>query len=451
MSHHALTNPVRRALLLTSLCAITACAQPSSDPRKATNMTPLSPRLQTVFEKTKTVCFGRFLIDVPATAQVAWGRTSVPLGVVVAKGAAPKLQQMVAKYEAELKSEERFPLTKKLNQYIETVDGLLKGQKTVVGYSGFSGSDLRIYSYFAMGADLVQLDARPVYNDKVGTITELNDMARRLRPRADNEVPTEPGMCVEHAFLSDHPTDGPSKYDLVQIGFRLQELSDVHLSIQTNPANPNAGDNSRLKYRMAQAEKANPLAYSKLKYLRRTDGRQIDQWTGIYEALTRTPDEGASLSHHDFVLDYPGVPGDELKPRADIRLSSGVKENQAGAIKPSITDDEALAIWERITSSIRVRPTSTSVPRKTSDSSPVAPAGSLKAATGELCPATGEWECIDHGQAQRRHIRIGQVMPQGVFAAPQNTWQKLRGEASTYVVHTVWTLLDPDASSRANT
>ena len=106
-------------------------------------MAPLGPRLQTVFEKTKTVCFGRFLVDVPATSQVAWGRTSVPLGVTVAKDAARKLQQMVVNYEIELKSEERFPLTKKLNQYIETVDGPLKGQKTVVGYSGFSGSDSR--------------------------------------------------------------------------------------------------------------------------------------------------------------------------------------------------------------------------------------------------------------------------------------------------------------------
>jgi len=48
-----------------------------SDNFKRTSMTTLSPRLEQIFAKTKPVCFGRFIIDVPATAAVIFGRMTV--------------------------------------------------------------------------------------------------------------------------------------------------------------------------------------------------------------------------------------------------------------------------------------------------------------------------------------------------------------------------------------
>jgi len=50
---------------------------------KTPNMTALTPRLQAVFQKTKTVCFGRFMVDLPSSATVAWGETDVSLGISV--------------------------------------------------------------------------------------------------------------------------------------------------------------------------------------------------------------------------------------------------------------------------------------------------------------------------------------------------------------------------------
>lgn len=60
------------ATLATAILMLTACGHKSTT-WKTPNMTALTPRLQTVFEKTKTVCFGRFMVDVPASATVAWG------------------------------------------------------------------------------------------------------------------------------------------------------------------------------------------------------------------------------------------------------------------------------------------------------------------------------------------------------------------------------------------
>jgi hypothetical protein len=67
---------ITKRLFLTSLAAaivlLTACDH-TPKKWKTPNMTALTPRLQPVFEKTKTVCFGRFMVDVPASATVAWG------------------------------------------------------------------------------------------------------------------------------------------------------------------------------------------------------------------------------------------------------------------------------------------------------------------------------------------------------------------------------------------
>ncbi len=75
------------AVFLVASSLLAGCEPHPSTCKKA-NMTALSPRLQPLFEKTKTVCFGRFLIDVREITRVVWGTTDVPLGVALGKAAA---------------------------------------------------------------------------------------------------------------------------------------------------------------------------------------------------------------------------------------------------------------------------------------------------------------------------------------------------------------------------
>ena len=73
-------------------------------------MTILTPRLQPMFEKTKTVCFGRFMIDVPASTTVAWGDVSIPLGVSVYPNGVSEVKAMAQTFIDELKSEKAIYL-----------------------------------------------------------------------------------------------------------------------------------------------------------------------------------------------------------------------------------------------------------------------------------------------------------------------------------------------------
>lgn len=448
-----------KRLLLAPIAAvpllITAC---DHNPKewKTPNMTAITPRLEPLFEKTKTVCFGRFMIDIPASAIVVWGEVDVPLGVSIYTNGADEVKTLAQKFIDELKSEKAIYLNN--IPLLISVDDLRQPEgKIVTGFEGFEAMrELKINGYFRLNNDGVVIDARPLKEDKDGTIADIKSMARRLRQRAENEVPTEPGNCVENAFLPDSPDDEKNHPgELISIGFRLKEFPDTHLSIQTHPSNPHDPESTSLKrqWKRIKEDPATPeekQALAKIKYFREST-RQIRNWDTGYEVLVRNPDEENVHSYHDFEVRFTGVPHDPLKPYVDIQLQTGVADNAAGATKASLSDEEAIAVWDRITSTLRVRPTS-STPVKSADDGPRMPLGEL-AATGRTCPQTGWWasselENIEGGQ--RQHIKAGERMPHVVSLGEPTLWQKIKGERPSYRTATVWKLVgydDPPAQT----
>jgi hypothetical protein len=445
---------------MVSLAAIflfSACDRDSKEGMRS-NMTALTPRLEPVFEKTKTVCFGRFLIDVPASATVVWGGADVPLGVNVYPDGVDKVKNLAQTFIDELKSKKAIyhnhvPLLISVDEVVQP-EG-----KIITGYEDFeSVNDLKINGYFRLNNDGVFIYSRPLRDEKDETIKDITDIARRLRQRAETEIPTGPGNCIEHAFLPDKPeTDKEPHAELIRIGFRFKEFPDTHFSISLSPSNPHFSESNSLEWQLDRLEKnlkaqdPNHLQL-KTRYLRRGT-RQIHGWLNGFEALSYSPEQPEAHSIHDFAMDFRGVPSDPLKPYADIRMQTGVANNAAGATKASLTDDEAIAVWDKITSTIRVRPTS-AAPVKSAGAGPTPsfPLGEL-AATGRACPQTGWWEPTEvPGRAgdQRQHIEAGDRMPHVVSLGEPSLWQKLKGERPTYRTATVWKLVGyEDAPARA--
>ncbi|NML14922.1 T6SS immunity protein Tli4 family protein [Azohydromonas caseinilytica] len=429
-------------MLLAATAVLTAChAHPVS--QEKANMVNLSPSLQPLFEKTKTVCFGRFMIDLPEQTRVVWGDVAVPLSVWVEKGQADEISNRVAEVEAHLKSEIRFPRTENLTLYFETISGAVPGMRHIISQRD-AGSDglLRINSFFAMSNNLVGMQALPLANDKDGTIDEINDMARRLRPRHETEVPTEPGTCIENAFLAEAPGTKPEDVnEHIRVGFRLKEFPDVHLSIYIGPANEMRWSlEQQLDISVERARKAGrPEPFRMLTVFRRAK-REINEWKTGFEYLTRTPNEDKSYAHHDFWMKFTGTPGNPLQPYADIDFKTGVGENSAGAVKPSLSDEEAIALWDKLTGSIRIRPTGNA---KTSQTAPVkAPLGE-RHVTGHRCPQAGWWECDDElnlAQPKGLWLNEGDLVPMALVWAQPTLWQQFRGERPRGKVPAVWRL-----------
>ncbi|MGZ4964781.1 MAG: T6SS immunity protein Tli4 family protein, partial [Limisphaerales bacterium] len=419
---------------------------------KKPNMIALSPRLQPMFEKTKTVCFGRFMVEVPASTTVVWGGADIPLGVNIYPNGVEKVKALAQKFINELKSEKAIYLND-IPLLISVEDFREPQGQIVTGYEGFeSTGELKINGYFKLNNDGVIVDARPLKEDGESTAALIKSMAHRLRLRAENEIPTEPGNCIEYAFLPDEP--GPPKEppaELVSIGFRLKEFPDVHLSIQIRPSNPHYSESDSLEWQLQRLEKdlkAQDPNHIMLKTVEfRRGPRQIHEWVNGFEALSRSPEQPTVHSIHDFGMDFRGVPADPLKPYADIRMQTGVADNAIGATKASLTDEEAIAVWDKITSTIRVRPTS-ATPAKTAGATrqPHVPLGEL-AATGRTCPETGWWEPDEPGSTkndQRQHIKAGERMPHVVSRGEPSLWQKLKGEQPSHRTATVWKLVGYD-------
>ena len=447
--HVAAFKRVYLVALTTTLVLLTAFDR---HPRqwKTPNMTTLTPRLQPMFEKTKAVCFGRFMVDVPASATVAWGGTDVPLGVTIYRDGVDEVKALAQKFIVELNSKKAInhddvPLLLSVEDMVEP-EG-----KIVTGYESFQSiNGLKINGYFKLNSDGVIIDARPLRDSRDGTIADIKSIARRLRQRPESEIPTEPGNCVEHFFLADK--QNPAQDDLmehIRIGFRLKEFPDAHFSIYVAPSNPHnpEGDSLKTQWKRIKEDPATPeekAALAKIEFFRESP-RQIHDWKTGYEVLVRNPDEEHVHSYHDFQAKFTGVPRDPFRPYADIQFQTGVGDNAAGSTKASLTDEEAIAVWDKITSTIRVRPTR-AMSAKSADAGPRLPLGEL-AATGRTCPQTGWWEHDEPGPAgdsRRQHIRAGDRMPHVVTVGEPSIWQKLKGERPSYRTATVWKLLSYD-------
>jgi len=288
-------------------------------------------------------------------------------------------------------------------------------------------------------------------DNKDRAIARIKSIAQRLRVRIENDIPSEPGNCIEHAFLTDLPIpDDSIFYEHIRIGFRFQEFPDAHFSIYVAPSNPHDPERDsleaqfkRIKEDMASTPKAKKVLDA-TKYFRESP-RQIHEWKTGYEVLMRSPDEEGSRAHHDFAMKFIGVPHDPFRPYADIQFQTGVADNAAGATTASLSDEEAIAIWDKITSTIRVRPTKPLPQAGDKAAAPRVPLGE-QAVTGRTCPQTGWWQAEDAGDGQggRHHFVAGERMPHVTLPGQPSFWQKLKGEQPSHRRATAWKLVAYD-------
>lgn len=319
-------------------------------------MTTLSPRLEKIFAQTKPVCFGRFIIDVPATAIVVFGRMTVDFEIGHFSGEASLADRHIAKQI--LKLEEENYLYKDMNTpgslYGKVLNDGIPGQRTFIG----AGDDsYRLSSYVPIGADLFVFDSNSLPNtEKVRQrIEKAVAVARQLRARPEGDIPIEPGICLEGGFVNLNPT-----FENISMGIRLVELPDVHLSISTIKNRGEPDEHDKLEFRLHTAQRSaiqegKGELYKRIKFFRRAP-RQMSDWMGE-EALARMPGEKGSFAGHQFQFYAMGVANDVLRPAADVQLDTGVSGNKTMAKPPSVTDDEAVALWDRLTNTIRARPT----------------------------------------------------------------------------------------------
>jgi hypothetical protein len=276
------TGTIPTILIIAALC-MSACDRfPHS--LKSPNMTALSPRLTPLFEKTKTVCFGHFVVEVPVTATVVYGPAWVNSPIVFFPGEADKVAQHVAANLVEVEKHRDYlregsELLSNESMFGKVIDGAMPGQKLVFG--SLDHVTYSIHSIIPVGTDLFVQHAKGAIR-KNDEIKNLNTVASNLRQRAPDEVPSEAGTCIDGGLVSWQP-----EFEKVTVGIRLKEFPDVHFSIEVLKNQNYLPELSDLETRLMSAEKDGGSWYSRVTFFRRGP-RQIGDWKGL-EALALKP------------------------------------------------------------------------------------------------------------------------------------------------------------------
>lgn len=405
-------------------------------------MTSLSPRLQSLFEQTKTVCFGRFVIQIPVTATVVFGPAEAGPFISYLPGEGGQIAQRLARDLGEMENSREL-LDKgddaRLPLFGKVIDGIMPGQK--ITFDSKDGVGYYINSYVPIGKDLFVQHVGSVMHEDYN-VDLFNDVAKHLRLRADDEVPAEPGTCIKGGFLPI-----ALEYERVTFGIRLKEFPDVHLSIEVHKNRDKLDESAGLERTLKAGEELAKAqghgdAYARIKTFRR-GARQLGPWKGS-EMVARKPAYKNDTEAHEFHFHSLGALHDPLLPQIDVRLDSGVKKNKTARTKPSITDEEAVALWDKLIETIRVRQAGDARPSKATPAK--VPLGKLTA-TGDMCTQPGWWQCVEGGNIEggrRRHFMEGESMPHAVLLGEPNLWQKMTGERPRHTRATVWKLVDYD-------
>ncbi|WP_133610427.1 T6SS immunity protein Tli4 family protein [Aquabacterium commune] len=319
---------------------------------EARNMT--QPRIDKMFEKTKSVCFGRFVMDVPMAAQVVPGPQAFGSRIESLQNDAKGLTR-----RARAKREEVHSKTQTIDraEVVSLNEGPTAGSWILRYWDDEISKKVGlqdIVGYFAAQPHgFIYPSATRNHKTPEQVLDSLTYIATHLRARDPAEVPQEPGVCLDVGFIAD---DTGKFQEIFGIGLRFPELPDASFSISTNK---DAQQGDSFEARRSEARRAALMvpelatAFAKIKTLREGK-RKVQQGDGS-EALFRRPLGDTPGHWHEFQFEYAGKRFDHRNPSWDAALFTGVERDQAGSVASGLSDDEAIALWDRLMASVRLR------------------------------------------------------------------------------------------------
>ena len=294
----------------------------------------------------KTMCIGRYLIDVPADAEVSLGNAESDSNVIERIPSflnRDDYEQKLRDREAELRTATHRTEGSLLKAVIKSPDG-----KQVVFVSRPEADDEFLYLvesfvYQAPAAWWVHFQTNAEYLRE--TTEQVTAIAQRLRFREPNAFSVGKGGCLVDGLLDNVPKDAEIFYG----GARIESKS-WSLSITSETSGPRSNTED-LFYRVDNAI-AMAGAGSGFKKLRRavveTDGRQGQEVVGLY------PDEHATIFDAKLELYGDATP---QKPTIKLLMESGwPKKKHPDDPRTFLTEEESLAVWDAVVKSVRPRP-----------------------------------------------------------------------------------------------
>ncbi|MEX3962134.1 T6SS immunity protein Tli4 family protein [Paraburkholderia sp. EG286B] len=348
-------SPWLFAVLLLVFTACTRQPAPLTDQEK-----------QKVSEMTKNLrprCIGRYVINIPADALVSGGATVHGVKIESKSMSQDEYFREIGKREAELRgvrSIDAYPFLysddvvdgPNTRYFIHRGDvGADPGNRVIEAYKwdrgyrfklGIDGSDF-LHPDQTKDSIVQQI---PVKNDVPEKRQLVFDLVKRLHGRADDTIPSKPGLCFPGAFLSGQPADG----EYVWAQFVMDSYRDVSIGMVT--------DSSIVESR-SLLERGDEINND----LRAIDGRTIRKGTVALQGLSAeewifTGKSNSGVQGIKCLLEANSKTGGTTSPALQLDLDAGSNNAfmQDRIAATSMSESEAVALWDVISRTLRPRP-----------------------------------------------------------------------------------------------
>lgn len=313
-----------------------------------------SKRLDILFLKTKIVCFGRYALEVPQETEFISGSVSLPSDIEIIKGGVAARDERIAEDVEKIKLNDtsEIPYDK---------EGPIKDSWQIRYFNSSSAKEggLFFFDTYVNKGDLTFIIGGSLNEggteEKAANIQMVR--AKSLRLRDNDEVPTESGNCIPHGFMSDNQYD---EQEIVNAGLYFPSFPDVTFSMTSNK--DAYGDYAPEEFekrlrgelsllaRINQAKEQQGNNYPS-RTLLREGKRDVQHWHGEESLIRRT--DGV----HDFEWSLVGKPRDVANPSVlEVVMFTKVEHNTVGAADAaSLSDDEAVALWDKLLSGLKFR------------------------------------------------------------------------------------------------
>lgn len=404
-------------------------------------------------EKMKTVCVGRYLVDVPARAEIALsGGVLDGFKIETVEESEEAFRGRIAAREADIRAR---PAESETN----TEAGIITARDLrVAGMVGRTFIYGRSRGYLMEGDRRIDLESVSVESHvhmsgvsftlgasgmQESDASAAEALFARLQVRGKDENPAVPGFCIDRGIFVEPLPAHESEHMVLHLGLPAHPDLGMTLASFAN-ANPGPSLLARVAETDASVNPAILLLITKL----RAAKRNINGVDGE-ELLVRARELNFTTTYA-FNWEAHARQGDLTRPFMSLELRTGLNDRPSGKpVASSLHEDALLELWNNIASSIRLRKDGLP-PRSSPPPEPSGPKLGAMATAGDICPHSGWWRCNEGGQGmevyggQVQYIRKGDRMPQALLLPRQTLWQKVKRIQPSVETSqpTAWTLVD---------
>ena len=305
-----------------------------------------SPKMN--LDQTRTMAVGRFIVTIPEQATHEWGGAGYnSAGRFIRSFEAASHEVVKEAYEHECESL-KMKHGEVEPKYETSKIGTLPHSYRIHfwGFPSKRKEWLGVKSYYWKGSrGYIFENESAFFPEEILACEQSQDNCfNQLVPRMDSEIPEGPGFCFNRAFFrGEPPKSDPNEHIALHINFPGHP--DVFMRFSTDVVRGPQGKEDGLLARSSRGANLVP-GVTKLRARERKVGQRLG------EELIKRVQQSKSVVGYIFTWEYNGPGKSASDPAIMLELLTGWADP---AVNSSLTQEEAVAIWEKVLPSIRYR------------------------------------------------------------------------------------------------